>query len=97
MTGMPKLTDAAVSDGLNRLPGWERRGDAIVKKYAFPSYLEGIFFVNRVAPLAEQADHHPDLTVGWKKVTVSLSTHSAGGITEKDMDLARKIEGVAGT
>ena len=90
-----RLSDIAIQRELGRLPGWSRRGDTLVKSYQFPTFLRGIEFVNRVARAAEAADHHPDLDIRYTKVTCSLSTHSAGGITQKDLDLAGEIERVA--
>ena len=78
--------------GLALLPGWVMEGREIVKTYTFPTYLSGIAFVNSVAHQAEAMDHHPDLVVGWRKVTVRLTTHSAGGITDLDLRLARFCE-----
>ena len=74
------------------LPGWVEEGSEIVKTFAFSSYLDGIEFVNSVAHQAEAMNHHPDLVVGWRKVTVRLTTHSAGGITELDLRLARNCD-----
>ena len=65
----------------------------ITKLYKFPDFKEAMGFVNRVADLAEEADHHPDILIRYNKVTLTLSTHSAGGLTEKDSQLARKIDG----
>ena len=90
-----RLSDIAIQRELGRLPGWSRRGDTLLKSYQFPTFLRGIEFVNRVARAAEAADHHPDLDIRYTKVTCALSTHSAGGITQKDLDLAGEIERVA--
>lgn len=90
-----KLSDLEIQRELGTLPGWTRRGDALQKTYAFPAYLEGIAFVNRVAHAAEAMDHHPDLDVRYTKVACTLSTHDAGGITPLDFRLAREIERVA--
>jgi 4a-hydroxytetrahydrobiopterin dehydratase len=90
-----KLTDDEIAQELATLPGWRRAGDAITREYAFPAYMDGIAFVTRVAEAAEAADHHPDLLVGWRRVTCTLSTHDAGGITRADVRLAREIEEIA--
>lgn len=90
-----KLSDEAIAAGLAGLAGWERDGDAIAKTYTFGSYLDGIGFVNGTAEAAEAADHHPDMAVGYKRVTVALSTHSSGGISQKDLDLAAALEALA--
>jgi 4a-hydroxytetrahydrobiopterin dehydratase len=87
-----RLSDIAIQRELGRLPGWSRRGDALVKTFQFPAFRDGIAFVARVADAAEAADHHPDLDIRYTKVTCTLSTHSAGGITQQDLDLAQAIE-----
>ena len=92
---MAKLTDAEIAAGLAKLPGWARQGDAIVKRYTFTAFAEGIRFVDRAAVLADAADHHPDIDIRWTTVTMSLSTHSAGGITAKDVALAARIDEAA--
>ncbi len=87
-----KLGDEAIAAGLAGLAGWEREGDAITKTYTFGAYMDGIAFVNGTAEAAEAADHHPDMAVGYKRVAVTLSTHSSGGISQKDLDLAAALE-----
>jgi 4a-hydroxytetrahydrobiopterin dehydratase len=89
------LDDGQVREALAGLNGWARDGDTIVKQYERASFPDAVAFVVRIGFLAERADHHPDLDIRWRKVRVALSTHDAGGITEKDLDLAREIEGVA--
>ena len=90
-----KLGDEAIAAGLAGLAGWEREGDATTKTYTFGAYMDGIAFVNGTAEAAEAADHHPDMAVGYKRVTVTLSTHSSGGISQKDLDLAAALEALA--
>ena len=92
---MAVLSDDEISTGLASLAGWFREGDAIEKTFELPSFPDAIAFVTRVGFLAEAANHHPDLDVRWRKVKVSLSSHDAGGITAKDLDLAGEIEAVA--
>ncbi len=92
MASDARLTDEAVAAGLASMEGWARDSDAITKTYTFGSYMDGIAFVNATAEAAEAADHHPDMAVGYKRVTVSLSTHSSGGISQKDLDLAAALE-----
>jgi 4a-hydroxytetrahydrobiopterin dehydratase len=87
-----RLSDIAIQRELGNLTGWSRRGDAITKTFQFRNFLTGIGFVSAVAKAAEAADHHPDIDIRYTKVTCTLSTHSAGGITQKDLDLARKID-----
>ena len=90
-----KLSDLEIRRALGSLPGWTRKGEAISKTYSFARFADGIAFVNTVAPIADGMDHHPDIDIRYTDVTFSLSTHSAGGITQMDLDLAGKIEGVA--
>ena len=89
---MAKLTTEAVQVALKKLPGWNLKDEAIAKQYTWPSFPDAIKFVNQVADLAEQADHHPDILINYRRVTLTLSTHSEGGITQKDFDLAAQIE-----
>lgn len=84
------LNEAAIQQALTSLPGWRVDGRELIKEFQFPSYLSGIEFVNKVARLAEAMNHHPVLHVGWRKVTMRLSTHSAGGLTALDLELARR-------
>ena len=74
------------------LPGWELEGSAITKLYKFADFKEAMTFVNRVAELAESLDHHPDILIQYSKVRLTLVTHSAKGLTEKDLRLARAID-----
>ncbi len=90
-----RLSDEAIAAGLAGLAGWQRDGDAIAKTYTFGAYMDGIAFVNGAAEAAEAADHHPDMAVGYKRVTVTLTTHSSGGISRKDLDLAAALEALA--
>ncbi len=87
-----QLSDIAIQRELGSLPGWSRRGEVITKTFQFRDFLTGIEFVNAVAKAAEAVDHHPDIDIRYTKITCSLSTHSAGGITQKDLDLAKKID-----
>jgi 4a-hydroxytetrahydrobiopterin dehydratase len=85
----PLLSDQEITEVLASLPAWEREGNEITATYKFPTYLAGIAFVQQVAEIAEQSNHHPDIHIGWRKVTLRVSTHSAGGLTQKDMALAK--------
>ena len=85
----PLLSDQEITEALATLPGWERDGDQITATYKFPAYLAGVDFVKEVAEIAEQSNHHPDIHIAWRKVTLRVSTHSAGGLTQKDMALAK--------
>jgi len=90
-----KLSDLEIQRALGGLSGWSRRGDALLKTFTFSKFADGIAFVDRVAVLADKMDHHPDIDIRYTKITISLSTHDAGGITDSDIKLAGQIEGVA--
>jgi 4a-hydroxytetrahydrobiopterin dehydratase len=77
---------------LSTVPDWSQSGPVISRTFRFDTYLKGIAFVNEVARLAEEMNHHPDIQIGWRKVTLQLSTHSKGGLTELDFALARKSD-----
>ena len=94
MVVMAKLSEAEITAGLSALPGWAREGDEIVKTFDCGTFPGAVAFVVRIGFFAERADHHPDLDVRWKRVRVALSTHDAGGLTAKDLDLATEIEGI---
>jgi 4a-hydroxytetrahydrobiopterin dehydratase len=89
-----RLSDIAIQRELGTLPGWSRKGEVITKTFQFRNFLTGIDFVTAVARAAETADHHPDIDIRYTKIVCTLSTHSAGGITQKDLDMARQIEKV---
>jgi 4a-hydroxytetrahydrobiopterin dehydratase len=95
MPGAPKLSDIEIQRELGTLDGWTRKGDGLVKTFAFPTFLAGIAFVDRVAAAAERMDHHPDLDIRYNKINATLSTHSAGGITRNDVGLAREMDQLA--
>src|SRR5213075_990267 len=86
------VSDARAAELLSRLAGWSREGKEIVKTYSFKNYHETIAFVNASAWVSHREDHHPDLEVGYNKCRVRYSTHSAGGLTQKDFDCAAKLE-----
>jgi 4a-hydroxytetrahydrobiopterin dehydratase len=89
---MAKLTLDQINDQLKALPGWEYRDNAIRKLYRFKQFMDGIRFIDRVAEIAEAADHHPDIYVNYTRVTFMCTTHSEGGVSEKDFKLAQEIE-----
>jgi 4a-hydroxytetrahydrobiopterin dehydratase len=90
---LPPLSDADITEQLSVLPGWERDGDKIKKLFKLDSYLAGLAFASAVGVIAEGLDHHPDILIGWRKVTVSFNTHAAGNkITSNDMEAAAAIE-----
>jgi len=83
---MSRLSRPEIDARLKSLEGWTLEGEAIRKQYTFPSFPDAIAFVNRFAPKAEAADHHPDILINYRRVTLTYSTHSEGGLTEKDFD-----------
>ncbi|RKS73496.1 pterin-4-alpha-carbinolamine dehydratase [Actinomadura pelletieri DSM 43383] len=89
------LDDTAVTDRLRDLPAWTRDGDRIHRQVKAPSFLTGIDVVTDVARAAEDADHHPDIDIRWRTLTFTLTTHSAGGLTGRDFDLAAEIDRIA--
>jgi 4a-hydroxytetrahydrobiopterin dehydratase len=93
---MAVLTDDQVDAALPDLDGWERADGALRRSVKFPAFLDGIDAVRAVAERAEAADHHPDIDIRWRTVTFVLSTHSEGGITEKDLALAKQIDRIVG-
>ena len=90
-----KLSDLEIRRAMGDLPGWSRKGDAMTKTYSFARFADGIRFVQQIADVADAMDHHPDIDIRYTKVTFSLSSHDAGGITQRDLDLAKKIEETA--
>lgn len=93
---MAVLSDDEVDAAAAALNGWAREGGALRRSVTFASFLDGINAVRRVADAAERADHHPDIDIRWRTVTFALVTHSQGGITDKDVELAREIDGLLG-
>ena len=94
--GMSRLlSDDEVTTQLAGLPGWQREGDAIVATVEAPDFPAAIRIVDAVADEAEQMNHHPDLAISWNEVTVTISTHSEGGLTANDFELARRIATLA--
>lgn len=89
---MALLDDKEIRGRLDQLRGWTREGDAIRKTYTLDSFVAAIAFVNRIAELAERADHHPDIDIRFDRVACTLSTHSEGGLTAKDFDLAQELD-----
>lgn len=93
---MAVLTDEQVDAALPELNGWERADGTLRRSIKFPTFLDGIDAVRRVAEHAESKDHHPDIDIRWRTVTFALVTHSEGGITQNDVDMARDIDGILG-
>lgn len=88
---MDRLDKDAIDRELAATPGWELAEDAIVRTFEFADFMAAIGFVNRVAEIAEEENHHPDIGVRWNKVTLTQSTHVAGGLTEYDFRVARRV------
>jgi len=86
------LNDESIDGWLKGRKGWKRSGNALEKAFQFPSFRDSIVFVNRVAALADDLDHHPDIDIRYTTVRLTLTTHSAGGLTEKDVKLAEGID-----
>lgn len=91
---MEKLNAAQIKIALATVPAWKKKGPAITRLYEFKDFPAAIKFVNAVARLAQKANHHPDLDIRWNKVTLTLSTHDEGGLTDKDFSLAQKFDGL---
>jgi 4a-hydroxytetrahydrobiopterin dehydratase len=89
------LSDAEVQERLSSLPGWERNGAAIEKSFKRGDFVGSVEFVASLVEPAEAMNHHPDLAISWDTVTVTLSTHSEGGLTANDFELAEKIDALA--
>ncbi len=92
---MGKLSDEEITGGLVERPGWERSGDEITREYRLGNFKEAVAFVVRLSYEAEAANHHPDLDIRYNRLKVQLSTHSEGGVTTKDLELAGAIDRVA--
>jgi 4a-hydroxytetrahydrobiopterin dehydratase len=92
---MARLSDEEIDQRLSELAGWEREGDAIKRAFKLDDFKGSVDFVNRLTPEAEDMNHHPDLAISWNEVTVTITTHSEGGLTANDFELAGRIEGVA--
>jgi 4a-hydroxytetrahydrobiopterin dehydratase len=87
-----KLDEAAITAALPGVPGWERRGDGIERRYTFADFTQAFAFMTRVALLAEKADHHPEWSNVWNRVDIRLTTHDAGGLSARDFALAKAID-----
>ena len=90
------MDDKAVAAALARVPGWTRAGRAITRTYRFADFRRALAFVNRVGELAEREQHHPDIDIRYNQVTLSMWTHDAGGLTERDFRLAAAIDAEKG-
>ena len=92
---MDLLTDPQIDVELETVPAWRREGSSIATVVERADFRDALLFVGAVAYLAERANHHPDVTINWNKVTLTLSTHSAGGLTANDFALARQISALS--
>jgi 4a-hydroxytetrahydrobiopterin dehydratase len=89
------LEDEAIGSRLAELEGWEREGDAITKTFELSDFVGSVEFIKLVVVPAEDMNHHPDLSVSWNEVGVSITTHAAGGLTENDFELAKRIDALS--
>jgi 4a-hydroxytetrahydrobiopterin dehydratase len=92
---MALLSDDDIQERLERLPEWKREGDSIKREFKLGDFQGSVDFVNRITPPAEEMNHHPDIAISWNKVELTLSTHSQGGLTEDDFELAERIDALA--
>jgi 4a-hydroxytetrahydrobiopterin dehydratase len=92
---VPRLSDDQIDAALAELPEWGRAGDSVQRTFAFKGFIEAMAFVTKAAAAAEAAQHHPDILIRYNKVTMTLSTHDAGGISHKDFALARQLDAMA--
>jgi 4a-hydroxytetrahydrobiopterin dehydratase len=90
------LTDSEIQQALGSLSGWQRQGKAIQRVFAFPDFKAAMQFVNKVADAAEQANHHPDIDIRYNKVTTALISHDSGGVTQRDVKMAKRINEIGG-
>jgi 4a-hydroxytetrahydrobiopterin dehydratase len=87
-----KLSRREIENMLARFPGWRLENEALVKTFTFSAYMDGVQFAVHVAEEAERLDHHPDMLIGYRTVTLTSTTHDAGGVTERDVALIERIE-----
>ncbi len=89
---MARLSEEEIGHELERAEGWSRDGEAITKNFERGDFMGSVGLVNEIAPVAEEMGHHPDLAISWDTVTITISTHSEGGLTAADFELAAKID-----
>ena len=92
---MPRLSDDEITSSLEGLEGWTRDGDTITKAFKRDDFVGSVRFVDALVGPAEDMGHHPDLSISWDEVTVSITTHAEGGLTENDFELAKRIDALA--
>lgn len=90
----PLLSGSEIAEGLSRLPDWRREGEMLTRTVEYPTFREAIALVNRVADAAEEANHHPDIAINWRRVTFTITTKASHGLTAKDLDMAGRIDGL---
>ncbi len=90
------LLDSDIQRALQTLPGWKKNGHVIQRAFEFPNFVEAMDFVNKIAEVAEAANHHPDILINYNKVTLTLVSHDSGGVTQRDVKMAGKINEVTG-
>ena len=89
---MEKLNSTEIKEAVASVPDWKKKGSTITRTFEFKDFPPAVKFVNAVAKIAEKTQHHPDIDIRWNKVTLTLTTHDANGLTEKDFDLAKKFD-----
>ncbi|MGB8889389.1 MAG: 4a-hydroxytetrahydrobiopterin dehydratase [Candidatus Korobacteraceae bacterium] len=89
------LSDAEIQQALQQLPGWKKNGNAIERVFQFGNFVEAMEFVNRIAEAAEAVNHHPDILINYNKVTLTLVSHDSGGVTQRDIKMAGRINQLA--
>jgi 4a-hydroxytetrahydrobiopterin dehydratase len=89
---MPRLSDDEIASSLEGLEGWKRDGDTITKTFKRDDFVGSVRFVDAIVEPAEDMGHHPDLSISWDEVAISITTHSEGGLTENDFELAKRID-----
>ncbi len=90
------LTDSEIDLALQNLPGWNRQGEGIQRLFQFDNFVHAMEFVNKIADAAEAANHHPDIVINYNKVTLVLVSHDSGGVTQRDIRMAGKINEIQG-
>ncbi len=95
MPGVKRMADAVVDEALQRLPGWARVGSELRCRYVLSSFPEAVTFTTRIAAVAEELQHHPEWSVSFKTVVLSMMTHDVGGLSQRDVDLATRIVAIA--
>jgi 4a-hydroxytetrahydrobiopterin dehydratase len=91
-----KLDHDEIAQRVASLPGWKAENEKLLRAFSFPDFKSALDFVNRVGAAAEEMGHHPDIQLGWGRAAFEISTHDAGGLTDHDFELARRIDAIAG-